>query len=143
MLPYNIILNGKTVLVTGVAGFIGSNLAKRLLTDYAELKVISSAFITFWKPVDTVTIMGRQELNIWFTPPHPAYTARIKRYPIRPMIKLIIRYRYTPQPKSRMNCWRTRTPNYITYLQPDYDSLRYMAPQDVLIWPTSDLRTSL
>ena len=36
MLPYNIILNGKTVLVTGVAGFIGSNLAKRLLTDYAE-----------------------------------------------------------------------------------------------------------
>jgi len=216
MLPYNIILNGKTVLVTGVAGFIGSNLAKRLLTDYAELqvigidsitdyydvslkhdrlkgleefgdrfvfihdsianreiiirlfdeykpaivvnrqasdtalpilmptsKVISSAFITFWKPVDTVTIMGRQELNIWFTPPHPAYTARIKRYPIRPMIKLIIRYRYTPRPKSRMNCWRTRTPNYITYLQPDYDSLRYMAPQDVLIWPTSDLRTSL
>lgn len=40
MLPYNIILNGKTVLVTGVAGFIGSNLAKRLLTDYAELQVI-------------------------------------------------------------------------------------------------------
>ena len=36
MLPYNIILNGKTVLVTGVAGFIGSNLAKRLLTDYTS-----------------------------------------------------------------------------------------------------------
>ena len=40
MLHYNITLNGKTVLVTGVAGFIGSNLAKRLLTDYAELQVI-------------------------------------------------------------------------------------------------------
>ena len=39
MLPYNITLNGKTVLVTGVAGFIGSNLAKRLLTDYADLRV--------------------------------------------------------------------------------------------------------
>lgn len=46
MLPYNIILNGKTVLVTGVAGFIGSNLAKRLLTDYAELQDIGIDSIT-------------------------------------------------------------------------------------------------
>lgn len=46
MLPYNITLNGKTVLVTGVAGFIGSNLAKRLLTDYAELQVIGIDSIT-------------------------------------------------------------------------------------------------
>ncbi|WP_288797001.1 NAD-dependent epimerase/dehydratase family protein [uncultured Alistipes sp.] len=46
MLPYNIILNGKTVLVTGVAGFIGSNLVKRLLTDYAELQVIGIDSIT-------------------------------------------------------------------------------------------------
>lgn len=46
MLPYNIILNGKTVLVTGVAGFIGSNLAKRLLTDYVELQVIGIDSIT-------------------------------------------------------------------------------------------------
>ena len=46
MLPYNIILNGKTVLVTGVAGFIGSNLDKRLLTDYAELQVIGIDSIT-------------------------------------------------------------------------------------------------
>lgn len=46
MLPYNIILNGKTVLVTGVAGFIGSNLTKRLLTDYAELQVIGIDSIT-------------------------------------------------------------------------------------------------
>lgn len=46
MLPYNIILNGKTVLVTGVAGFIGSSLAKRLLTDYAELQVIGIDSIT-------------------------------------------------------------------------------------------------
>lgn len=46
MLPYNITLNGKTVLVTGVAGFIGSNLAKRLLTDYANLRVIGIDSIT-------------------------------------------------------------------------------------------------
>lgn len=46
MLSYNITLNGKTVLVTGVAGFIGSNLVKRLLTDYADLRVIGIDSIT-------------------------------------------------------------------------------------------------
>lgn len=46
MLPYNIQLNGKTVLITGVAGFIGSNLAKRLLTDYTDLRVIGIDSIT-------------------------------------------------------------------------------------------------
>lgn len=33
-------------MVTGVAGFIGSNLAKRLLTDYADLRVIGIDSIT-------------------------------------------------------------------------------------------------
>lgn len=40
MLKYNVILSGKTMLVTGVAGFIGSNLAKRLLREVAGIKVI-------------------------------------------------------------------------------------------------------
>lgn len=40
MLASNVTLTGKTVLVTGVAGFIGSNLAKRLLKDYSNIKVI-------------------------------------------------------------------------------------------------------
>ena len=33
-------LSGKTVLVTGVAGFIGSNLVKRIYQDYPDAKVI-------------------------------------------------------------------------------------------------------
>ena len=40
MLISNVVLTGKTVLVTGVAGFIGSNLAKRLLQEIADIKVI-------------------------------------------------------------------------------------------------------
>ena len=39
MLKYNIELNEKTVFVTGAAGFIGSNLCKRLLQDF-DVKVV-------------------------------------------------------------------------------------------------------
>lgn len=46
MLPVNINLSGKTVLLTGVAGFIGANLAKRLLNDYADIRIIGIDSIT-------------------------------------------------------------------------------------------------
>ena len=46
MLPYNIDLTGKTILVTGAAGFIGSNLVKRLLNDFEPIKVIGIDSIT-------------------------------------------------------------------------------------------------
>ena len=46
MVEYNIDLNGKTVLVTGAAGFIGSNLVKRLLKDFSDIHVIGIDSIT-------------------------------------------------------------------------------------------------
>ena len=46
MLPVNINLSGKTILLTGVAGFIGANLARRLLNDYAEIRIVGIDSIT-------------------------------------------------------------------------------------------------
>ena len=40
MLARNISLRGKTVFITGVAGFIGAHLAKKLLHDISEIKIV-------------------------------------------------------------------------------------------------------
>lgn len=40
MLEKNIILKGRTILITGVAGFIGSNLAQRILQENLGIKVV-------------------------------------------------------------------------------------------------------
>ena len=46
MVTYNIDLNNKVILVTGAAGFIGANLVKRLLDEFASVKVIGIDCIT-------------------------------------------------------------------------------------------------
>ena len=40
MLDYNIKLEGKTVLVTGAAGFIGCNLSLKLLKEVKDITVV-------------------------------------------------------------------------------------------------------
>lgn len=52
MLEYNIDLTGKTILVTGAAGFIGANLVKRLLKDFEPIKVIGIDSITDYYDVN-------------------------------------------------------------------------------------------
>ena len=52
MVSYNIDLTGKTILVTGAAGFIGSNLVKRLLNDVENIKIIGIDSITDYYDVN-------------------------------------------------------------------------------------------
>lgn len=52
MVQYNVSLEGKTVLVTGAAGFIGSNLVKRLFQDVKDIKVIGIDNITDYYDVN-------------------------------------------------------------------------------------------
>lgn len=52
MVDYNVNLEGKTILVTGAAGFIGGNLVKRLFRDIKDIKVIGVDSITDYYDVN-------------------------------------------------------------------------------------------
>lgn len=52
MVNYNVSLNWKTVLVTGAAGFIGSNLVKRLFNEFTDIKIVGIDSVTDYYDVD-------------------------------------------------------------------------------------------
>ena len=52
MVNFNVNLEGNTVLVTGAAGFIGSNLVKRMFQDVKDIKVIGLDSITDYYDVN-------------------------------------------------------------------------------------------
>lgn len=52
MVRKNISLEGKTILVTGAAGFIGANLIKRLLKDFKDIRVVGIDSMTDYYDVD-------------------------------------------------------------------------------------------
>lgn len=52
MVNYNVSLNGKTVLVTGAAGFIGSNLVKRLFNEFTDIKIVGIDSVTDYYDVN-------------------------------------------------------------------------------------------
>lgn len=52
MVEYNVTLEGKTVLVTGAAGFIGSNLVKRLFYEVKNIHIIGIDSITNYYDVN-------------------------------------------------------------------------------------------
>ena len=52
MLKENVALDGKTVLVTGAAGFIGANLVKRLFVDIRDIRVVGIDSITDYYDVN-------------------------------------------------------------------------------------------
>lgn len=52
MVNYNVSLDGKTVLVTGAAGFIGSNLVKRLFNEIPDIKIVGIDSVTDYYDVN-------------------------------------------------------------------------------------------
>ena len=52
MLKSNVCLDKKTILITGAAGFIGSNLSKRLLQDFKDVNIVGLDSITDYYDVN-------------------------------------------------------------------------------------------
>ena len=77
MVSYNVSLEGKTVLVTGAAGFIGSNLVKRLFNDVPGIRIIGIDSLNNYYDVN-IKFERLQQLNDLAAKLHPGKDEREK-----------------------------------------------------------------
>lgn len=66
MVTFNVLLENKTVLVTGAAGFIGANLVKRLCQDIPGIKVVGIDIATKITDLDYVRCVSNLVLLMAF-----------------------------------------------------------------------------
>ena len=102
-------LDNKTILVTGAAGFIGSNLVKRIYQEAPSATVIGIDNMNAYYDValkefrlnelakyPTFTFVkgniADKELSIWFMPLPPLSTVLIKRFRTARMIRLTTQF---------------------------------------------------
>ncbi len=75
----NMALDGKTIFVTGAAGFIGSNLCKRLCEEIHEIKVIGIDNMNDYYDVSLkearLTELGKQSADLYPSDPVPVLKA--------------------------------------------------------------------
>lgn len=75
MVNFNVSLEGKTVLVTGAAGFIGSNLVKRLFRDVKDIKIVGIDNLNNYYDVN-IKFERLQQLNALASELHPGEDQR-------------------------------------------------------------------
>ena len=115
MLPYNVELDGKTVLVTGAAGFIGSNLVRRLFYDFRNIKLIGIDSITDYYDVNIkyerlkeIELLNRDwtfvmRWSIWFMLLHHQSMAVTRKFRIQLMTRLTTRLAFMQQQRRVMS----------------------------------------
>ena len=100
---------------------------------------VESNLVGFYNILEAVAII---RWSILFMHRPPRFTARIKKFRIRQMIKWTIRYHCMLQPRNPTNSLPMPIPSCTTFHPRDSDFLRSMDRPEDRIWHISVLRTS-